>query len=320
MPEPTNNTKSVRFALISVLLLISVPASAATWDELRTHYDYDASLPLHPHQLQATELSGAQRIQFTFAATDGTTVPALLYLPHVQQPQLLVLFLHGLGGSKDDAKLIANMLCPNGTAVLAIDARRHGDRKQPDDRLISPEVNRFRQNVINTIIDNRRALDYVATRADINPEKVVLVGVSMGGIFASILTAVESRIDAAALLVAGGRWDILFRSSRHPDAVSVRRTAGLPPTTIREKLAPIEPINFVGHIAPRSLFLANGKFDRIVAPRSAQALHDAAGQPKEVHWYQAGHIGAVLQCIPDLTDWLRRQLAPYGQSVKAEVQ
>ncbi len=313
--------RGVAFGASLVLLLVAVTSALAapSWEQLRAHYDYDATLPLDVKELQTTVLGECEKTTFTFAATDGSTVPALLFLPPRQPTQSLVLFLHGLGGSKDDARLLANTLCPNGIALLAIDARGHGDRKQADARLIPPDLNRFRQTVIDTIIDNRRALDYVASRTDFNPDRIVLVGVSMGGIFGSILSAVEPRIDAAALLVAGGRWDILGRSSYHPEARNLR-SDGLLPTTIRSQLATVEPINFVGHIAPRPLFFANGKLDRIITPRSAQALHDAASQPRQIHWYQAGHIGAVLQCIPDLTNWLRLQSAPREQVVGAEVQ
>ncbi len=309
---------AIGLSLVLLLVALGPVLGAPSWEQLRAHYDYDAALPLDVKELQTTALGECKKTTFTFAATDGSTVPALLFLPLEGPTQSLVLFLHGLGDSKDDASLLANTLCPNGIALLAIDARQHGDRKQAEARLIAPDLNRFRQTVIGTIVDNRRALDYVASRTDFNFDRIVLVGVSMGGIFGSILSAVEPRIDAAALLVAGGRWDILFRSSYHPEAGNLRPD-GVLPTTIRSQLAAVEPVNFVGHIAPRSVFFANGKLDRIITPRSAQALHDAASQPKEIHWYQVGHVGAILQCIPDLTDWLRLQSAPRDQVARAEV-
>ena len=310
---------AIWLSLVLFLVALTPALGAPSWEQLRAHYDYDATLPLDVKELETTALGECEKTTFTFAATDGATVPALLFLPPGQPTQSLVLFLHGLGGSKDDAKFIANMLCANGVALLAIDARGHGDRKQDDARVIPPDLNRFRQTVIGTIVDNRRALDYVASRTDFNPDRIGLVGVSMGGIFGSILSAVEPRIDAAALLVAGGRWDILSRNSQHSEARNLR-SDGLLPSTIRNQLAAVEPINFVGHIAPRPVFFANGNLDRIITPRSAQALHDAAGQPRQIHWYQAGHIGAVLQCIPDLTNWLRLQSAPREQVARAEVQ
>ena len=325
------------------LLLASVPLHAApTWDDLRSYYDYDRALPLDPRDADTKTLGPYRVVQFTFAATDRSRVPAALYLPtpdrsvglqptgvpaplllkpaqvERERPTRLVLFLHGLGGSKDDARLVAQMLCPNGIAILAIDARLHGERKRTDTEFLSPDLERAGQNIIGTIIDNRRALDCLATRSDVHPRKIVLVGVSMGGILGSILTAVEPRIQAAALLVAGGRWDILLRRSDHDNARQIRAT-GILPSMLRARLASVEPVNFVGHIAPRPLFLANGRLDTIVPPRSAQALQDAAGEPKEVHWYEAGHVAAVIQCLADLTDWLRRQLSPVAQTPVAEV-
>jgi fermentation-respiration switch protein FrsA (DUF1100 family) len=157
-------------------------------------------------------------------------------------------------------------------------------------------------------VDNRRAIDYLETRQDVDAERVALLGVSMGGIFGSILAAVEPRIDAAALIVAGGRWDLLLENSAHPSAVNLRNL--IPDIElVQQVMRGVEPVNFVGHIAPRPLLMVNGEQDQVIPRACAEALHDAAGEPKQVIWYQGGHIGMPPHVIGQVVEWLAEQCA-----------
>jgi len=195
---------------------------------------------------------------------------------------------------------------------MAIDAMLHDDRKLPSGQMLPANPAQAAHMIISTIIDNRRALDYAVAREDIDSDRILLIGVSTGGIAGSILAAVEPRIDGAALLVAGGRWDLFFQHS-HYELIEQARAAGWLGLISEEQLAPFEPVNFIGYIAPRPLFMANGLQDEMVPSECAQALHEAAGEPKEIHWYDADHIGAVIQAIPHLGVWLSQQLATPSQ-------
>ncbi|MEH6629163.1 MAG: dienelactone hydrolase family protein [Motiliproteus sp.] len=53
---------------------------------------------------------------------------------------------------------------------------------------------RYSNMVTQTIVDYRRAIDYLATRGDIDTDRVGLIGYSMGGHMTFILGASEPRI------------------------------------------------------------------------------------------------------------------------------
>ena len=60
---------------------------------------------------------------------------------------------------------------------------------------------RFRELFADGVVDLRRALDYLATRADVDTSRVGLLGYELGGNVAFCLMAVEPRLRAAIACV-----------------------------------------------------------------------------------------------------------------------
>ena len=297
--------------VVSALLATAALAQDGqlTWEQLQAVYAYDATAPLDVQQ-GATERRGTNVSEsFSFAGADGERVPAVLYRSEDVEAPPCCVFLHGYGGKKEDALLVAALLLPQGMAVMAIDARLHGERAEEGRELLSPEaLADGGRPLVNTVIDNRRALDYLATREDLDAERTVLLGVSMGGILGGVLAVVDERIDAAALLVAGGRWDLVAQDSEHPAARRLREL-GLSGELIRQMTATIDPVSFVGHISPRPVLMANGTEDRIIPKACAEALHQAAQEPKQVIWYEGGHVGITPETIETVVRWLAEEAA-----------
>ena len=68
-------------------------------------------------------------------------------------------------------------------------------------------------------------------------------------------------------------------------------------------------------IAPRPVLFQNGRYDALVAPAAAEALQNAAGEPKKITWYNSDHIGmdedVVRQVLDEALRWLLEQDQPY---------
>ncbi len=274
------------------------------WETLRAVYDYDPSAPLEVQHGESSDAGAFTAEQFSFLGADGERVPALLLRPkNVPRPPV-VLFLHGLGGDKDQARLAAMLLAPRGIAVMAIDARLHGDRAVEGPG-IGAQLAAEPTALQRTVVDNRRAIDYIHTRDDLDAERVALVGASMGAILGSITAAVDRRIDAAALLVGGAGWAQILATSEHPAAEALREAGFADPG----RLAAIEPANFVGHISPRPVLMVNGEQDRIIPPSAARALHAAANEPKTIIWYEGGHVDFPPDVLAQFAQWIEDRLA-----------
>ena len=302
--------------IICALLVAFVAAAAGAapleWPALADQYKYDQAAPLNVEL--GTETAGLLGTEFPlkFTSANGQRVPGLLLLPPAgagKAPYPCVLILHGLGGSKKDARALAPLLS-KGYMALALDAQYHGDRKQEGKELFSADLAGLQQGFIQTIIDYRRAMDYLATRPDVDAKRIGLVGASMGAIMGSVLSGVDSRVKATVLLVGGGDWQTMLGKSTNPAAVKMREAMGEKPDL--SKLDPIDPVHYIEHVSPRPLLMQNASKDDVVPPACAQALWDRAKDPKAIDWYATGHTlddpAARMAVFMKIMDWLGKNL------------
>ena len=56
-----------------------------------------------------------------------------------------------------------------------------------------------------------------------------------------------------------------------------------------------------------TLLLQNGRSDTLVPEADAEALHQAAPEPRTIRWYVAGH-GLDSQALLDRLDWLHAEI------------
>ncbi len=265
-------------------------------------YDYDANFPLRP-EVRLQEVTKVDSIfHVTYKSVHEQRVTALLSLPVAgKRPYPVILFLHGLGDNKnaDYMQFGDQAFAQAGYAVFRIDYALHGERKDPDFTrfdLRKPYPFTTRNAIVQTVFDLRRAVDFLRTRSELNTSRLGYMGISLGGITGAIFCGVDSRVKVAVLALAGGGWKLLFGFHM----VSPK---------IQNLLAPVEPLNFVGKIAPRPTLFLNASKDEIVPPFLAKKLHKAAGEPKEVIWFPTKHRKIPLDTsFQKAIEWFRRYL------------
>lgn len=131
------------------------------------------------------------------------------------------------------------------------------------------------------------AADYLETRPEVDPERIALVGASLGGFFAALAAAVDERFRNVALLYTGGDLERIIAANGAEAPEPARRLgADLAALPVRY----LEPTRYVPAIAPRPLLLVNGLHDDRIPHASARALMDAAREPKELVWLPTGHL------------------------------
>jgi len=299
---------AVLMAALAAAGLCHGDGQVASWEQLQAIYEYDHDLPLQADLTASSTASYYITEKITLQAVDNTPIPAILHRPNVAGEVPCVLLLHGYGGNKDAySQPMAMFMAPLGIAVMAIDARLHGDRAQEGTGMWSTDLRMSAEAMLKTVIDNRRALDYLDTRTDIDHDRYMLVGMSMGGILGAVLGPVDERIKSAALIVAGGRLDLMFLRSDFP-VIAKLREAGVTGELLAEHLYRVEPVNFVGHFAPRPLLFVNGTQDPIIPRENAELLHQAAGEPKQVVWYEGGHIPTPQVAMGALREFISANL------------
>jgi len=215
----------------------------------------------------------------------------------------LILFLHGLGGSKEDVLYFKAFVEKFGFSIMAVDARGHGERKL-DPEKIRPEL--LIEYLGKTIVDNRLAIDIAFRNHWVEEGKLILAGASMGGILGGVVAGVHKRVSGAALYVPGGDLVEIIFESKVPVLVELR--SKIPPellNLVKPFLAPVDPINYVDKISPRPFLIQLGKHDDIVPFKSGVKLFEKAGEPKKLVLHDSGHSIPVDKAIDETVNWLR---------------
>jgi len=232
---------------------------------------------------------GGRRVTLDFGLErSDERVPAILSLPAGEGKAPGVLLLHGYSSHKEQmADTLGRVLLRHGVASLAIDLPLHGERRGGVDMQAMRNPMALASAWRAAQAEARTALGYLGARAEIDPACLAIVGYSMGS-FLGVLVAAQERKVRALVLAAGG--DL-------PD--------GTPFERLVRTLA--DPLRAVRKLDGRPLLMVHGKRDRTVTPAQAQRLFDAAGEPKTLRWWDAGHY-LPDAAIDDAAEWLRARL------------
>ncbi|HTK73820.1 MAG TPA: alpha/beta fold hydrolase [Gemmataceae bacterium] len=137
-----------------------------------------------------------------------------------RRPTIIV--LHGTGGSKDSVKDWLTAFADHGFLAIAIDARYHGDRAGGQRGKAAYEAAALRAWrgkpgepqehpwFYDTCWDLWRTVDYLRIRPDVDPDRIGMIGISMGGIQTWLAAAVDERVKVAipAIAVQSFRWSL----------------------------------------------------------------------------------------------------------------
>jgi len=214
-------------------------------------------------------------VHLRFRDAGGDVVPALLCTPRGKKgPFPVVIGVHGLTSNKAQVcAQIAPALAERGYAVLSADMPRHGERPG-EPRSVLDRSNPleafalFHQAVVNV----RQLIDLAESRPDLDTRGgVVLAGYSMGSWVNSVAGPADPRVKGMVLMVGGA--------------------TELPPAALRiPAIAATDPRLAIAHFAGRPLLMLGAKQDYIVTPDMVKRLYAAARDPKELRWYDAGHL------------------------------
>jgi dienelactone hydrolase len=291
---------------LALLALLWGTAHAATQaqsvgDSLPLHvFAYDRSAPIVLRDsLRTTDADGVGVYAVSFASPRGGRATGVLCVPPGSGPFAGILLQHGMPGSAEQTLVTARNLARHGAVVLSLDApwARRGGR--PVAFAVQDSADQ-----VQLITDMQRGIDVLVARHDVDPARLGYLGVSYGGAMGALLAGVERRLKTYVLAVGDGGLVSHFTGADDPPDGPL----GVSRERWQRWLAamqPIEPLRFVGHAAPASIFFQSGRQDRLVPPVDAVWLHRAASEPKTVKWYDTGH-GLGPQARVDQLEWLHR--------------
>jgi cephalosporin-C deacetylase-like acetyl esterase len=136
----------------------------------------------------------------------------------------------------------------------------------------------------NYVVDLRRGLDLLETLPQIDAKRIGFVGHSLGCAAGSILSGIETRIGAYALMACGGYITDPAWSYCGTDACFSATDDDR--SKYQERLAVLNPVNYIGRGGGAAFLVQASRTDQIALESNVVALYDAAPQPKNLTWYQ----------------------------------
>jgi dienelactone hydrolase len=221
-------------------------------------------------------------------------VPALLSLPlSGSAPYPLVLFNHSHGGFyrlgkqelvEGNVYLVdppwAEALAKRGIAALCIDQMNFGERHQRSESALFKEMLWRGQVLFGAMVyDTLRALDYAASRADLDAQRVAALGISMGSTLSWWAAALDERVRVVVELCCLTDYEELIAARGLDEHGVYYYVPGL--------LQHFDTARIAQLIAPRPFLSLCGDLDPLTPPRGLDKLdahlktaYQAHGKPE----------------------------------------
>ncbi|HAY84961.1 MAG TPA: hypothetical protein DCY42_08570 [Chloroflexi bacterium] len=245
--------------------------------------------------------AGALVRDFTYASPFDRRRAAYLVRPEGSRshPLAAVLYVHWYEPESPDSNRTQFLdeavgLASRGVVSLLIETM-WSDR----DWFIKRTQSQDHRNTLEQVVELRQAMDLLLAEPGVDAARLAYVGHDFGAMYGVLMGAVDPRPRAYVLMAGTPRFPdwYLYYPALEGDA----RQAFI------DSFEPYDPISLVDRLAPAALLFQFGEDDFHVPAEKGQAFFEAAKDPKQIRWYNAGH-GLNQQANSDRLAWLARQL------------
>ena len=278
----------IRYLTVVLALFCASPALCQQADYVR-HFDYDKSASLELKTI-GTETRGDVTVyDVTYASPKGGVVPAYLVVPKGKRKFAGVVWGHWYWGNSpmrnrkeflDEAIAIA----PAGVVSILPD----GPIARPgfvEDK--TPLNVKQTTDMVQAVIDMRRAFDVLLARADVDPKRLAYVGHSYHAMVGAFLSGVDRRAKAYVLMAGPLSDEVNMKSKEFQD--------------YRQKIGPekldafmneykwLDEGKYVSHAAPAFVFMQFATQEKFLTPERAKLYDAYVSKPKLMLFYEAPH-------------------------------
>jgi len=237
--------------------------------------------------------------------TENNTVHCEYYTPaHRERPVPAVVVLHILDGRFAVARVFCAYFASRGMAALLLKMPYYGPRRPPGSglRMILTDIDATKDNIIQAVMDVRRAAAWLAARPGTDPGRISIVGVSLGGFVAALSAGVDRRFHRVVLLLAGGCIShVLWEGEEFAEVRAAWLASGRTREDFEASLGRVDPLRYADRVVTDKVLMVNATRDDAVPREATDALWRAYGKPK-IRWVEATHEGAAVFLVSAL-EW-----------------
>jgi dienelactone hydrolase len=218
-----------------------------------------------------------------------------------------VIVLHILGADFPLSRYMAARMADRGIAALFVKLPYYGERRPPgtngaipSKRLVSADIERTMTAMRQAVLDVRRAGCWLAAQPNVDPARIGVSGISLGGIVSALSAAVDPAIKQGAFLLAGG--DLSTVLWEMPEGAPFRKVwidSGRTKADLKKLTDPFDPLTYASGLAGKRMLFIAGKVDEVIPPACTKLLWEAAGKPP-ITWYDCGHYSSVGFLLPGI--------------------
>jgi len=255
----------------------------------------------------------------------NNTVPADYYLPNGITPgdarRPAVICLHILDGNDALTDMVCSVLALRGVPAIMFRLPYYGERGLPGGpEALAKDPKMFAGAIAQAGADLRRTIDVLASRPEVDADRIGVTGISLGGIIAATAAGGEPRINRAAFFLAGGDLMKIIHHARETRPLS-KMILALPPDErgdIEGKIAEVDPLRFAPGLKEKArqgkVMMINAAEDEVIPRACTEKLADAMEMGDRVVWIQGlGHYTSMAELprvLKSTADFFAQDLPP----------
>jgi cephalosporin-C deacetylase-like acetyl esterase len=301
--------------LLSTALLLLV-ATAVYAQDNSSAFDYEAKAPLDIQEAGVEHRGDVAVHDITYASPKGGRVPAYLVVPDGKGPFAAILWGHWYWPNSnffnrkeflDEAVVLAHV------GVVSLLTTGPGARPgHVEDK--TPLNEQQISDLIQAIVDMRRAADLLLERSDVDRQRLAYVGHSYNAEVGGFLSGIDKRFKAFVLMAGTLSNEVDAQSDEYKQ---YRQKIGAEKfDKFMAKYQWLDPGKFVSRAAPAFVFLQYAMKEDFITPTRAKQYAALVSEPKRFQLYEAPHAlnaAARRDRIAFLTEQLKLNTLPPDQ-------
>lgn len=198
----------------------------------------------------------------------------------------------------------------DGFAAVGFLSANTGDRLEMQS-LTTTFFTDFRESLVSTVHDIQMILDYLASRGDLDMNRVGMYGQGSGGTIAILASSVDKRIKALEVLTPWGDWPQFFSQGSY--ATPDKRAKFTAPEFLAQ-IAPFDPITVLPRIQAKSLNIQDVRKSGRMPDASQERLETVAPPTAIINQYGDPTSQSTHASVGLLFGWLRAELQPNAKA------
>ena len=195
--------------------------------------------------------------------------------------------------------------------VSALTGHRYHDRPMKE-----WFVSELQESLASSVHDVQMVVNYLATRNDVDMNRIGIFGQGSGGTIAMLSVAVDTRIKVVDVMDPWGDWPEWLAKS--PQVPEDERATYLKPGFLA-KVVPIDPIRWMPQLKGRPFRLQENLFNQAMPESVRKQIEIAAsGTAQIVEYHDIKEYGEKVSVNGKMLDWIQAALPAPSEPITAQ--